>query len=119
MNLNTMIAAYQEAIYFTDTGDHVQVPSTAELSPEAKATIDRDCALFAEAVQNAGLMTSYLIHSGLMQMGHDFWLSRQGHGAGFFDRKLGALGDKLHLIAKSFGEVYTYQGDDGLIYFGM
>lgn len=36
--------------------------------------------------------------------GHDFWLTRQGHGAGFWDRGLGALGDRLANAAKSFGE---------------
>ena len=28
-------------------------------------------------------------------VGHDFWLTSQGHGAGFWDRGLGELGDKL------------------------
>lgn len=119
MNLNTFIAAYEAAIYFTDTGEEGQPPVTAELSPQAKATIDKDCALFAESAENAGLMAAYLIRHGLEQMGHDFWLSRNGHGTGFWDRNLGELGDKLHALAKSFGECPTYEGDDGLIHFGI
>lgn len=27
--------------------------------------------------------------------GHDLWLTRNGHGAGFWDRDLGELGDRL------------------------
>lgn len=35
-------------------------------------------------------------------MGHDLSLTRQGHGAGFWDRGLDDLGDALTKIAKSF-----------------
>ena len=41
-------------------------------------------------------------------MGHDLWLTRNGHGAGFWDRKEleeGDLGDKLTAIAKGMKEV--------------
>ena len=36
------------------------------------------------------------------QIGHDFWLTRNGHGAGFWDRGLGEVGDKLTKICKEF-----------------
>lgn len=36
--------------------------------------------------------------------GHDYLLTRDGHGAGFWDRGLGDLGDYLTAIAKSMGE---------------
>lgn len=35
--------------------------------------------------------------------GHDFWLTRNDHGAGFWDRGLGALGDRLTAAAKVYG----------------
>ncbi len=35
--------------------------------------------------------------------GHDFYLTREGHGCGFWDRGLGELGDYLTKIAKSWG----------------
>lgn len=50
------------------------------------------------------------------QMGHDFWLTRNRHGAGFWDRGLGALGDELTKWAHSFGESDLYVGDDGKVY---
>ena len=49
-------------------------------------------------------------------LGHDLWLSRNRHGAGFWDRGLGDVGDKLDKAAKAVGERYLYVGDDGLIY---
>lgn len=51
--------------------------------------------------------------------GHDFWLTRVGHGAGFWDRtplEQGGLGDKLTELAKKFGHVDAYIGDDGMIH---
>jgi|TARA_R110002020_G_scaffold320795_1_gene536666 hypothetical protein len=48
--------------------------------------------------------------------GHDFWLTRNGHGAGFWDRGLGELGDRLSDAATAFGEAHLYAGDDGKLY---
>lgn len=45
------------------------------------------------------------------QFGHDFWLNRNGHGAGFWDRGLGTLGDKLSEAAKTYGECNLYVAD--------
>lgn len=61
---------------------------------------------------------SLLVESGQsdQQIGHDFWLTRNGHGAGFWDRGLGAIGDALTKASKSFGGSDLYVGDDGLIY---
>ena len=46
---------------------------------------------------------------------HDFWLTRNGHGAGFWDDG-GEDGDKLSKITDKFGEVSLYVGDDGEIH---
>ena len=50
--------------------------------------------------------------------GHDFYLSRNGHGSGFFDGEefYGDSCDELQEIARSYGTVDLYIGDDGLIY---
>lgn len=57
----------------------------------------KDCAAF----QAANAVSS-------SQAGHDFWLSRNGHGTGFWDRGLGAEGDRLTDAAHAFGEVNLY-----------
>lgn len=49
-------------------------------------------------------------------LGHDLWLTRNHHGAGFWDRGLGDLGDRLTDAAHALGEVHLYVGDDGQIY---
>jgi hypothetical protein len=49
--------------------------------------------------------------------GHDFWLTRNGHGAGFWDGDWeGQVGERLSIAAESYGEVNLYIGDDGKIY---
>jgi hypothetical protein len=48
--------------------------------------------------------------------GHDFWLTRAGHGCGFWDRGLGELGERLSKASASFGECWLYVGDNGNLY---
>ena len=45
-----------------------------------------------------------------------FLLTRNGHGAGFWDRGNGALGDRLADAARVYGTQGAYVGDDELIY---
>lgn len=48
--------------------------------------------------------------------GHDFWLTRNGHGAGFWDGDWPTWGDVLSEACKKFGQFDLYVGDDGKIY---
>ncbi len=41
-------------------------------------------------------------------LGHDLWLTRNRHGTGFWDRGLGALGDRLADAARSLGEADSW-----------
>jgi hypothetical protein len=50
------------------------------------------------------------------QLGHDLILTANRHGAGFWDRGLGELGEKLTTLAHSLGGYQLYVGDDGKLY---
>jgi hypothetical protein len=59
------------------------------------------------------------------RLAHDLWLTRNGHGAGFWDRKftygedgdpIPELGDELTALAEALGTVDVYKGDDGRAY---
>jgi hypothetical protein len=50
------------------------------------------------------------------QLGHDLWLSRNGHGAGFFDRGYGDVGDKLQDAARAMKGTDLYVGDDNKVH---
>ena len=55
--------------------------------------------------------------TGYESAGHDFWLTRNGHGAGFWDRDYDqGVMDRLTEACKKFGECWVYVGDDGLLY---
>jgi hypothetical protein len=48
---------------------------------------------------------------------HDFWLTRNGHGAGFWDGDWpDEAGERLTEACKSWGNVDLYVGDDGKIH---
>ncbi len=52
---------------------------------------------------------------------HDLWLTQNGHGTGFWDRKVTseedkAIRDRLSDAARNFGELSLYVGDDQLIH---
>lgn len=96
-----------------------------EISEETLTRVREDCAKFIEqtssvldAVEQTG------VHGDTYAMaGHDFWLTRNGHGAGFWDGDWdveipGAsdAGKVLTNAAHAFGGYDLYVGDDGLIY---
>lgn len=67
-------------------------------------------ARYAEKMSDRGEWTA------MERAGHDFWLTKNGHGAGFWDRGLGQLGRELTDASKVYGSTYLYVGDDGKIY---
>lgn len=48
--------------------------------------------------------------------GHDFLLTRNHHGAGFWDRGAGEVGKRLTAASDPYGETSAYVGDDGKVY---
>tara|TARA_R110000803_G_scaffold88485_1_gene155459 strand:- start:82 stop:390 length:309 start_codon:yes stop_codon:yes gene_type:complete len=96
--------------------------STDDLSPDALVAITRDCTAFV--TDNADTLALYaeLIDFNPSEFaaydlaGHDFLLTRNGHGAGFWDRGLpSAIADPLTDAAAAYGETDEY-ADGGLIY---
>lgn len=91
-----------------------------DFSEDTLATMKKDCELFfmrakdyifAEGCPNANDGTG---QAGMA--GHDFWLTRNGHGAGFWDGdwpKKSA--DKLTSLSKEFGSFELFIGDDNKI----
>lgn len=82
--------------------------SEDDLSALTREEMRRDCEDFQ--VANQGLLTTVYAtaHYSAWQAGHDFWLTRNGHGAGFWDRGLGAIGDELTAAANVYGSVDLY-----------
>lgn len=84
--------------------------SVDDFSPTAMEIAKKDCAAFQEA--NA----ADLADIDCEQAGRDFWLTRNRHGAGFWDRGLGEIGERLTKAAHVYGSVDLWVAQDGLIY---
>ena len=85
--------------------------SEDDLTEGAVNKMRSDCEKFLSQI-NTECVGVEKLH--LDQIGHDFWLTRNGHGAGFWDRGLGDLGEKLTDIAESFGECHIMVDNDKL-----
>lgn len=82
-----------------------------DLTEESFSAAVEDCKVFQQS-HAADLERAYAkpdYDAG--RAGHDFWLSRNGHGVGFFDRDLGEVGDRLQDAARSSGAVDIDEGD--------
>ena len=64
---------------------------------------------------NTSDCVAYAASFSAADIGHDFMLTRNGHGAGFWDRGLGDLGDRLTAAAKAYGEQMVVVGSDGVL----
>ena len=72
---------------------------------ESQERIDKDCKDFLEKA------LKFIPEDSFEQAGHDFALTRNDHGAGFWDREdeYGQdAAEKLNILATSFGEVYLF-----------
>jgi hypothetical protein len=81
--------------------DDIESDTLEAMLSECRDFCDANCVLLADL--------------DAAQAGHDFWLTRNGHGAGFWDRGLGAIGDALTLAAHNSGERDLYVTDAGRI----
>lgn len=93
----------------------------SDFAPETRAKLEADCHAFYDANAAAiNCLGAPVASDGTGcdgMAGHDFWLTRCRHGAGFWD------GDwpephatKLTEAAKAFDNVDLYVGDDGRIH---
>lgn len=95
--------------------------SIDDFDPNCMQALTAECARFQEENQDAIETGGTNVKSGddYWRAGYDFWLTRCGHGAGFWD------GDwpepqatQLTEASEKFGNVDLYVGDDGKIYAG-
>lgn len=104
-----------------------------DISSEGVLRVIEDCTKFLT------LAKPYLTNADLAFAGHDFWLTRNHHAAGFWDRpemydyngedfsysfyrikkilRIKQNSEYLTEIAQSFGEIELYVGGDGKLYF--
>jgi hypothetical protein len=120
-DLNPFTKGYIDAMFWTEChSDHPELEDKTfiDLAPETLTRIIEDCAGF-EMLHKKLLDSVMRDDYGLESAGHDFWLTRNGHGAGFWDRNLGEAGDKLTAACghgTRYPEQNLYVGDDGRLW---
>lgn len=112
---------YREALAWSTSGDfqgrELESLEGFAFSEGASLQIALDCLAFVEANRAALEQAATVPGYSWAHAGHDFWLTRAGHGAGFWDGDLpDDIGDTLTEASKAAGEVWPYIGDDSLIY---
>lgn len=113
--LDSFTQGYVEAAFWTSE-EELEGATVADLSPQAWDRILRDCSAFQAARPRDLELAEERYGRDLSHSGHDFWLTRNGHGTGFWDRDMGAVGDSLDSLACTFRECDLYVGDDGRVY---
>jgi len=95
-----------------DEGNPLDDKYTSEdITPETLLEMKEECFEFVQ--YNLELILES--EQGEAQTGHDFWLTRNHHGAGFWDRGLGEVGKKLTVAAHSAEGRTLFICDDGKI----
>jgi hypothetical protein len=117
--MDTFVRQYLETALWAEIDDDSRPLDDSfgveDFAPEAIVKAEQDCDLFRAS--NAGDLASIPDDMDDLDVAHDFWLTRNHHGAGFWDGDYPeAMGDRLTASAHSFGECYIYVGDDGKLY---
>ncbi len=124
--LDSFTSGYIDAMLWSSTDDN-DTPlednySASDLSPALLESTIQDCARF-QADNLTWIVDSERVYRPRQgeyidaQAGHDFWLTRNHHGAGFWDGDWSDdAGKALTDASHRYPEVSPYIGDDGLIY---
>lgn len=115
IDLDTFTRQYLETALWSTNDESGGEPmganySIEDIASEALRAAVEDCRKFQEAHYDD-------ISEDPSQAGHDFWLTRNGHGCGFFDADWDKdVAERLSKACRRWGELWPYVGDNGQIY---
>ena len=108
--INSFIESYLECALWSSTDDDEDPLDdnydVDNFSESALNEMRKDCINFCK--ENA----QHLTDIDPEQAGHDFWLTRNRHGAGFWDRGLGEVGVILTDAAHVYGSIDLVVSDN-------
>jgi hypothetical protein len=119
-SFDDMVGAYLLAVLWTglawpDGGEGEPVPldslyDVEDVDPACIAGVRSELAGFVRGA------AADLCGMDAAQAGHDFLLTRDGHGVGFWDRGLGERGARLSDAARAYGESCVYVTPAGRVW---
>ena len=98
----------QGNVVYESLDDTDAMPNLTALAAAEKQIRDFLCEEVDEIIERCKILPD--------QIGNNLFLTRNGHGTGFWDRGWGADGDRLTALCKPMGEDNAYLGDDGTIH---
>jgi hypothetical protein len=119
--------AYVEAIFFTEAhsdNPELEHATIEQFTMASMAKIKADCRKFQQKVNDAGIDLDEAClkvgqYSAEELAGHDFWLTRNHHGAGFWDGDWEDQAEKeLTQISHEFGEISIILDDNDRLVYG-
>jgi hypothetical protein len=109
--LDIMVKHYLVCALWTSENDNASIE---DIDINSRMKSISDCAKFISLISFEFIDSHYL---SAKQLGHDFWLTRNHHGAGFWDRNYSEdVEKKLMDAVRLFNEVDVIRGDDSKIY---
>lgn len=113
------VDGYVEAMLWANTHGETDTTNDVTLSQEAKDALWQDCVDFltpsvVRLIRGAFRRGEHYQTYGLAGAGHDFALTRNHHGAGFWDRGFGLVGDALTEHAHRAGERNLWVDKEGV-----
>lgn len=115
-NTQDFINGFWEALFWSELDDNDQPfddnYDETDLDNASREDGEKECIDFlddeaCQLIESVGMDYS--------QAGHDFCLTRNGHGAGFWDRGLGEVGERLSDMCKPYGTINLYLAGDGTV----
>lgn len=117
--MNAFVTDYIQCMLWLtsdENGDPISDIASSDIAPTARETILAECTDFYNANRETWERGGW--DEG--QAGHDFYLTRNGHGAGFWDRQFNDASEECGKIltenCRPYGEQNLYRGDDGKFY---
>lgn len=112
-----MVDSYIAALVWASCDEDGEPLDDYDLSGTVRQHAIKVCEQFLSANQDAlSIVMDLHPDYGYSDAGHDLFLTREGHGTGFWDRNLGFYGDVFTKYAQSLGSCCPYVGDDNLVY---
>lgn len=107
-----------------DRGENLdEFAEMQDITPHAMQEMREECIEFVR-YNLADLLACAPVHdrgewSYSEQVGHDLWLTRGRHGAGFWDRGYGDAGDRLSEACRPYGEPNLWADENGQVHYGF
>lgn len=112
---NTLRQYLETALWSSNDDNGIPLDNDYSIEDISIESLERQSLELSQFINDAGSLLDGL---DMTDVAHDFWLTRNRHGAGFWDGDYPeTVGQLLTHLSHKFKEVYVYVGDDNKVYF--